>query len=334
MEIKLIKGILHILEAKGALPVYSQKELDIRDEVIAGFITKHIKKIISSEISKNGELQKNSFVLQNILLINKNIDNFMSCSIRISEHLFKIMKENANIPSADLLIVMLEIDCKVYLAMIKFNYKEGYTHYVEYDEVGATNKIIVHKTIFASENQKNDEGAIINLENLSVKVIEKQYEINGEKQNYFSNMFLGCNTELSQKESLKVIKNVAMEFGRKHYNDSFSVESKVKAAIFETVEEAGVIDIKNIAEATFRDRPEIKKHYVERIAQAGVKEKILVNGEKPERKFNKHKIRTDNGIELTLPMELYRNKDVVEFINNPDGTVSIIIKNISRMISR
>lgn len=285
-------------------------------------------------MARNGKFQENSLVLQNVISINKSADNFMNASLRISEHLFKIMKENVDIPRADLLITLVDIDGKAYLAIIKFNYKEGYTHYVDYDEVGARNKIILHKTIFASENQKNEEGAIIDLEDFSIKVIEKQYELNGEKQNYFSTMFLRCCTELSPKESLKIIKSVATELGRKHYNDSFKVESKMKTAIFENVEEAGYIDTENIAKTTFIDRPELKKEYIEKLAKAGVKQKIFVKGENPERRFSKHKIKTDNGIELTLPMELYRNKDVVEFINNPDGTVSIMIKNISKMISR
>jgi len=39
----------------------------------------------------------------------------------------------------------------------------------------------------------------------------------------------------------------------------------------------------------------------------------------------------DNGIALDVPVEIYRDKDIIEFVNNPDGTISIMIKNISNM---
>ena len=41
-----------------------------------------------------------------------------------------------------------------------------------------------------------------------------------------------------------------------------------------------------------------------------------------------HKIKTDNGIELTVPTDVYKDKDAIEFINNPDGTISILITNV------
>ena len=41
--------------------------------------------------------------------------------------------------------------------------------------------------------------------------------------------------------------------------------------------------------------------------------------------------KNDNGIELSIPIELYRDPDVVEFINNPDGTTSVMIKNIEKI---
>ena len=39
----------------------------------------------------------------------------------------------------------------------------------------------------------------------------------------------------------------------------------------------------------------------------------------------------DNGIELIVPLDVYRNGDLIEFVNNPDGTVSIMLKNIEKI---
>ena len=49
------------------------------------------------------------------------------------------------------------------------------------------------------------------------------------------------------------------------------------------------------------------------------------------KKFQKQHLTTDTGIEITIPMEEYKNPDRVEFLTNPDGTVSVLIKNIGRL---
>ena len=43
---------------------------------------------------------------------------------------------------------------------------------------------------------------------------------------------------------------------------------------------------------------------------------------------------TDTGIEIKIPMEQYNSTDSIEFITNPDGTISVLIKNIGKITSR
>ena len=40
----------------------------------------------------------------------------------------------------------------------------------------------------------------------------------------------------------------------------------------------------------------------------------------------------DNGIELIVPLDVYRNGDLIEFVNNPDGTVSIMLKISKKLV--
>jgi hypothetical protein len=50
--------------------------------------------------------------------------------------------------------------------------------------------------------------------------------------------------------------------------------------------------------------------------------------------FKKHRIKTDEGIEISIPYEYYMDKDKLEVIKNSDGTVSILIKNVNRVTSQ
>ena len=43
---------------------------------------------------------------------------------------------------------------------------------------------------------------------------------------------------------------------------------------------------------------------------------------------------TDEGIEINIPYEMLSNREKVEFITNPDGTISIMLKNIDNITDK
>lgn len=331
MEYRVRRAILHILDTNGALPVYSQQTLDLAEETVTNFILTHVKKINEDDAAKKAAFQEGSLVRSEAGQLT---DAFVESSGAIAAHLYGLLKEHCEIPGADLLAALVEIDEVPHLALIKFNYRQGYTHYVDYGEDGTSNKIVLHKVIFASESQKVEEGALINLRTWGVRLVEKTYEINGEPLNYFSALFLNCDTELSQRESVKVIQSAARKIARQYYDDDFAKVSAVKTAIYDGIEENGSVTLETVAGACFKEDPAVRQEYVQAVRQAGVAERLTFAGETPERKFSKQRLKTDSGIELTMPMEVYKNKEMVEFVNSFDGTVSIILKNVGKISSR
>ncbi len=51
-------------------------------------------------------------------------------------------------------------------------------------------------------------------------------------------------------------------------------------------------------------------------------------------RFKKQKIMTDTGVEINFPIDVYNSKDMLEFINNPDGSIAIIIKNVKKITNK
>ena len=70
------------------------------------------------------------------------------------------------------------------------------------------------------------------------------------------------------------------------------------------------------------------------LQEAGLDKPVHVDRPYAQKTGRNHKIKTDTGIEITIPMEEYRNPDHVEFITNMDGTISVLIKNIGVLSSR
>lgn len=325
MEIQIEKAVLHVLDKNSSMPIFSEELLDLTDDAIYNFISMNLKKMCDDNSTKTGKLSETNELFESIEQID---EKFVEISREIADKLYRIMMQQDSIPSADLLVAIATIDGKRMLGIVKLNYKEGFTHFVDYTNTSTSNKIIKHKVIFATEGQKTDEGVMIDLVNHKVMITEKEYLIDGDKINYFSEIFLKCKVEISKNEAVKIVNKVAKEINKKYFDSDFTKDVAVKETIHDEIQETSKINICTIAKKAFGDNKEIQEEYIEEVKKAGVKEEITFAGEEPEKKFSKHKIKTDNGIELSIPTDIYKDKNAIEFINNPDGTISILITNV------
>ena len=53
-----------------------------------------------------------------------------------------------------------------------------------------------------------------------------------------------------------------------------------------------------------------------------------IDSSRQKKKFENQKLSLSNGIELIVPNNIYQDAESVEFIQNDNGTYSILIKNI------
>ena len=328
MEINLEKAVLHILDVNASLPVYSQQELALEEEESASFLLAHIRRLCQDTGAKDGRFRESSAVGG---MAEQCAVDFLQGSTAIADKLFALMKQQPDIPSADLLVALARVDGARCLILLKLNYRTGYTHAVDYGERGACTQLLVHRVIFASESQKVEEAALIHLQSGVVKILEKPYLIDGHRKNYFSELFLECETMLSAKESIKALDSAVKEVAEKYCEDPFERAAVMKTAIYEHLDQRGSIDVEEVAQAAFEESSVMQREYIEKVREAGVTPTVQVQGENPEKKYSKCKIRAENGIELNVPMELYRDRDVIEFLNQPDGTVAILIKKVGKL---
>ena len=79
----------------------------------------------------------------------------------------------------------------------------------------------------------------------------------------------------------------------------------------------------------------MRRDFEEKIEKYHIAEDVIKPVNKQTiKKFERQFIKTDTGIEISIPMEQYNNEDVVEFITNADGSISVLIKNIGHLTSK
>lgn len=333
-DIIIRNAIVHILDSKVGMPVLSDTLLELTPD-LNDFIRGHIFKIASGDDIKSCSFnQEESYIYS--CITNFTEENFIQVSKDICSYLYTIMNQNIDICPADVLLATYQVNSTFYLSLLKMNYKESYIHYTGSDDVsGNTNAIVKQTATLPSESSRLSEAILINLEDFSIKLIEKKYEVNGIKTNYLSEIFLQCQTKLSPKSKLNIVTKAVEQINKKYFDEDFDKQMEAKSVIHNEYIEQGTISVEAIGEKLFSDIPEIKEEFTEKLEKYNIhKDEVKPQNKQTTKKFEKQFLTTDTGIEINIPMEQYNNKKNVEFITNPDGTISVLIKNINHITTK
>lgn len=333
-EIRLRSVVLHILDSMAGQPVLSDDCLEMNAELM-DFFREHIAKIFKGDDSKKCEFHKNESEVYS-LLSEYNDDNFIPISKDLACILYEIMNANIDIPSADLFVVRFMSDSLEYLAILKMNFKSMYTHRSVPENDFIRNEIFTYKELLPTESQRLSEAAVIRLNDLSVWLIEKKAEINGKKEDYFSELYLKVKTKLSDKKKLQLVQKAIESVNNDAFEESerFEPQMKAKAIIHEELEKNGGFVVEELGDLIFKEREDLRTAYQDKMEKYNlVKEDVLPQSETTTRRFEKQVLMTDTGIEIKIPMDQYEDGNA-EIITNPDGTISLHIKNIGNIDAR
>ena len=225
---KIRNAILHSLNNSSC--VLSDTELDIDSEICSAFISRHVKKLLDNPASKEAAFTAKSEVYKQIKDLKDGRRHFKDVCVQIGRRLSDIMKQNTAIPEGDLLIVQFDNKRNHYIAIIKLNYLECFTHQTKRSPAGADNQIVKYAAVLPFDTGKAEEACLIPFDPMVLKVIEKPFEINNEMVNYFSELFLECDSAMSKKEAAQILNEISEEINDKYFNGSIDAAARIKTA--------------------------------------------------------------------------------------------------------
>lgn len=346
-DIVIRKAILHILDTVHGECILSNTLLDPGPDLYE-FIRNHIYKIVSSDDTKDCEFNPETSPIYSILETWDESDetSFIEASQSIADRLYVSMGEGLDIPAADLLFVSFQAEGTIYLALLKMNYKESYTHIVtndseteEMSDDDETEVPVIHadiiksKALLPSSGTRIPEAIIINLSDFHIKLLEKRYEINGEKIFYLSEKFLVCHTNLPPKKKLNILTKVINNISNKYDGADLKTKMDTKSALQKEYVDNKSFDIEEIGNRLFGKSPEKKSEFDEKMEQYDLQyDNFTVTNESTVKKLERQVMVTDSGIEISIPMETYNKLANLEIQTDVTGKSTIIIKNIDNLI--
>ena len=327
MEIIIHQAILHVLDTTLDAPVLSGGGMELTAEKTA-YLQNHIEKLLASdEIRQCRPLPDSAF--RNELEHNQ---DFIDLSCRIAGVLFDYMHAHTTIPGADLAVVDFTRDGAPWLGILKLNYKHGYTHYTETVEGAPVNSIIQQRACLPTQSGKVEEGALVNLTDYSMRLLEKKYDIDGHKEFYLSSVVFQYTQAEPEKKKLQAIQEAAAQAVKDAYEDEPHADAQVAMLIAnQAADNDNQVSVEQVRQQLAEEYPLAAVPFDDYVEKSEVLEEaaapVTVTPARI-RRMESRSIRTANGIEVKIPTELLNSDSELEFLHDPDGSVSLLIKNV------
>ena len=318
MDIYVKKAIIHQFSPADTELLLANKFLNITPK-IEEYLRKKIERVYSDD-AKTGV-----FDSENVFLAQLS-DDLLETSVTIAKLWQEEFSVSENQKTNDLIFVQFDKEGVEHFAFLRIALRETLTHLG--GEVD--NPIKLTQNNLPGFGTGADEALVINLQSRKYHLIEKRIKYNGAFLNYFSDNLLQVSPKISPKKSIKTLEKTAQKIAESFNTDVFQFQSKVKSSIFKNLEENDELSPEKLADDLFDSNLTARLTFIDQVKEA-IPEPVKfdeIDSNRQKKKFENQKLSLSNGIELIVPNNVYQDAESVEFIQNDNGTYSILIKNI------
>ena len=324
MDIYVKKAIIHHFSPADTELLLSDKFLNITPK-IEEYLRKKIEQVYSDE-AKTGIFEPDNVFLAQLS------DDLLETSVTVAKLWQEEFSVSENQKTNDLIFVQFDKEGVEHFAFLRIALRETLTHLG-----GETdNPIKLTQNNLPGFGTGADEALVINLQSRKYHLIEKRIKYNGAFLNYFSDNLLQVSPKISPKKSIKALEKTAQKIAESFNTDDFQFQSKVKSSIFKNLEENDELSPEKLADELFDSNLTARLTFIDQVKET-VPEPIKfdeIDSSRQKKKFENQKLSLSNGIELIVPNNVYQDAESVEFIQNDNGTYSILIKNIEDIQSK
>lgn len=334
---KINHAILHVLDFESAVNVFSQCELDLEDNrACRQFVTTHLRRARQSGDNKRAAFAEDSAFAGELKNYFFGEREFIDLSQQVAEFISNELARADKAQSTDVLVADFDDDDDVrWFAVMLLTSKQAFMHEVGTQDGNRVANITRHYAILPNPSQKVQSYCVVRASTMEIGYVDKARKIAGEDRMLIPEGLLQCETSVSGKEAIDTVTRVVEEVAEEHGANTAVALAKVKAAVAEKVEDDEELPPWDIVDEVFEDEPVIKDSVRAALTEEKMPERVPVERKQVERAaVRNHKIRTDTGIEISFPAEMGSNSDYIEFVNEPNGLISIELKKISSIENR
>lgn len=328
------KAVLQIMDGTSDLCVISQKEMDLNDPETRGFLEKHMGRILTDPAGREGQFWNDSGFAATMQRYNIGEIPFVEFAGVVGSACYESFRQLDKAEGADLVLAQFNQDGRSLIALMLLGHKSAYTHQALTEDGALSNQLLRHQAILPGPGQKLDSWAVADPFSFEVRFAEKRRRSNNQDFELLRQAVLQCDAAPSTRETVKAVQQIAVELAAEQGADpvqAVQAATRVKASLAQqgqTEEAFAPLEAAREVFGELEDPEPVLKEFEERVRQAGLPAQVKVEPTYAAKTARTHKIKTDTGIELTVPAEYFENPEYIQFLNNPDGTLSIQLNHI------
>lgn len=325
-------AVLHVFDYASDMTVLSKRSMNLEDTVIESYVNKQVAKIMKDIGSKKGFFLEESSFLKQLEEYSHKVCNFIDFSLHIAHSLEECIR-NSSTGAYDVLFVDYLYEDVPYVALMILDNQMAYSHLTKADGDSVENTIIQQRSVLPNPTKKIRCYAYINRVNNEIHFSDT-LDWNVDDENILQEKVLCCTCEKSKQEILTEVDEVVKEVAVKADTNPTLLLSKYKNYMKESIAEEMPVTTEDLAANVFNESEEMQNAFISTSLEHELPKEVEMPKQYAQRKLKNQKIKTDTGIELTFPTEYSENSHFIEFVNKPDGTISIEIKNVGKITNK
>ena len=327
------KAALHILDAAAEASLLSAAELPLAGAV-GEYLAAHIERSRRSPDKKAGTFYEDSECKKEIAAYLAGEKDFLAFSRAIAESFLHAFSHAAE--AANMLLFVLDVkeDERRELVLFLCRSHAGFSPAVVDTAGGLSAELNAERALLPSASATMDEFAFVDLSTLAVHVRARRYTIDGNAIFVLPELVLECGQAPSAREALKKASDTAKKVAEAYGGDAVETAAAVKSFVAGELAEKDAVNPFEAGREVFKGNPAMQAEYEKAIEEAGFAAPVEMDRESILKKMKSHKLKTDTGIELTIPTDYFDNTEFVEFRRGEDGTISITLKQIQNIVNR
>lgn len=326
---------LHILDYSANVKMVSQGILDLADEVNAGLVKRCLRRGHKDPNGHEGKFREESGLLAVVKQHLMERTPAAAYGAALAEYIDTCLKSRT-VKTIDVLTAEYRYEEVPYTLITLLEGESAYTPKSEKDNGITRNTIVESRGILPHTSKRLSTYAVINELTYGIRYNDEIKWDNAEKE-MMKNVILNCEAGKSSAEVLKTVQEVTADVADTFHENPGILVSKVKQKIAEAGEEERYVTPEELAADVFADyaqEEEMQKAFLKQTEEKNVPKEAEIEPAAVSRRLKSQKIRTDTGIEISFPTEYFEKPEMISFVNEDDGSISITIKHISRITNR
>lgn len=233
----------------------------------------------------------------------------------------------------DMVVFTFDRDNEPHLCVAQLPYRNAMVHQLEATDEATATYLLPHAAVLPPAGSKTYAGFVVNLSTGDIRLRDSAALTNVGSRQLFSEALFAMAQTRTTKEAMAAVTEMIEQAAPPDMTPQ-EIRPAVKRAMSKSIEEKGVIDVQDVAEEVFRADPEreaIIEEMGRQMKEESLEPVIPVENKRVMTALQKLKIKTDNGISITLPRTLADDENSFAVVQNDDGTISIIISRVQEL---